>query len=158
MQKDFIQIWLGLNTVPATVWFHNILYLGYCYVKTYVKSTEWSTIGLSDIALFCYLWKRAHCKRSGIFLEVHCQKLFSSAGKNHKDHKNEFCRENCLSPVIQGTWEARTVGWLEEEGTQSCKDRSTRVRVLAGDPLTLPDLVLYNCNCIVYALENPIKI
>ena len=25
------------------------------------------------------------------------------------------CRENCLSPVIQATWEARTVGWLEVE-------------------------------------------
>ena len=27
------------------------------------------------------------------------------------------CRENWLSPVIQATWEARTVGWLEKEGS-----------------------------------------
>ena len=26
-------------------------------------------------------------------------------------------RENWLSPVIQATWEARTVGWLEKEGS-----------------------------------------
>ena len=25
-------------------------------------------------------------------------------------------RENWLSPIIQATWEARTVGWLEKEG------------------------------------------
>ena len=27
-------------------------------------------------------------------------------------------RENWLSPVIQATWEARSVGWLEKEGSQ----------------------------------------
>ena len=26
-------------------------------------------------------------------------------------------RENWLSPVIQATWEARTVGWLEDDQT-----------------------------------------
>ena len=32
-------------------------------------------------------------------------------------HKYTISRENWLSLVIQATWEARTVGWLEKEGS-----------------------------------------
>ena len=74
--------------------------------------------------------------------------------------------KNCLSPVIQAILEARTVGWLEKEGSlrpgriisvaalwptclgrptqevklmyrvEGCKDRRTRVRAPARDPPT----------------------
>ena len=45
-----------------------------------------------------------------ISMERQLSFLFSQFFSNFK-----FCPENWLSPVIQATWEARTVGWLEKE-------------------------------------------
>ena len=40
---------------------------------------------------------------------------FFSSSQNHSTLQS--CREKRLSPVIQGTWQARTVGSLEKEGS-----------------------------------------
>ena len=34
-----------------------------------------------------------------------------------EEAEKKWSRENWLSPVIQTTWEARTEGWLETEGS-----------------------------------------
>ena len=47
-----------------------------------------------------------------------CKIIARSFGYGRSASAICISRENWLSPVIQATWEARSVGWLEKEGSQ----------------------------------------